>query len=176
MKRRHLTRFQAGIKFTIRKNAAPFADTGESDWGKEIRMADIIDTIRGNTSLSKLLSLLEKANLIDTLKGPGPFTLFAPTNESFTRMNIEDILKDPKELSDTLSYHIAAGKHTAEAIAAMETLDTEYGKALTVVIEEGETMVDNAKFVTTNIECSNGIIHIVDNVFKTMLSGWYREE
>jgi uncharacterized surface protein with fasciclin (FAS1) repeats len=68
------------------------------------------------------------------------------------------------------------GKLTAEAIREMETLNTENGKTLTVVIEEGETLVDNAKFVTTNIECSNGMIHIVDNVFKPMLSGWYREE
>ena len=139
-------------------------------------MNTIIDTIAANPSLTKLVSSLEKAGLIDTLKGGGPYTLFAPTNESFTRMNIEAMLNDAKELSDTLTYHVAAGKHTAEAIAAMETLDTEFGKSLTVVIEEGETMVDNAKFVTTNIECSNGIIHIVDNVFKPMLSGWYREE
>lgn len=139
-------------------------------------MNTIVDTIVANPSLTKLVESLEKAGLIDTLKGAGPYTLFAPTNESFTRMNIEAMLNDAKELSDTLTYHFAAGKHTAEAIGAMETLDTEFGKSLTVVIEEGETMVDNAKFVTTNIECSNGIIHIVDNVFKPMLSGWYREE
>jgi len=139
-------------------------------------MADIIDSISGNTSLSKLLSSLEKAGLIEKLKGTGPYTLFAPTNEAFTRMNIEAMLNDPKELSETLTYHMGFGKHTAEAIGAMETIGTESGKSLTVVIEEGETMVDNAKFVTTNIECSNGIVHIVDNVFKPMLSGWYREE
>ncbi len=139
-------------------------------------MNTIIDTIAANPSLTKLVSSLEKAGLIDSLKGAGPYTLFAPTNESFTRMNIEAMLNDAKELSETLTYHVAAGKHTAESIGAMETLATENGKSLTVVIEEGETMVDNAKFVTTNIECSNGIIHIVDNVFKPMLSGWYREE
>ncbi|MHC1696634.1 MAG: fasciclin domain-containing protein [Geobacteraceae bacterium] len=139
-------------------------------------MNNIIDTIAGNPSLTKLVSSLEKAGLIDTLKGAGPYTLFAPTNESFTRMNIEAMLNDAKELSETLTYHVAAGIHTAEAIGTMETLGTENGKSLTVVIEEGETMVDNAKFVTSNIECSNGIIHIVDNVFKPMLSGWYREE
>jgi uncharacterized surface protein with fasciclin (FAS1) repeats len=139
-------------------------------------MANIIDTIAGNASLSKLLSSLEKAGLTEKLKGAGPYTLFAPTNESFTRMNIEAMLNDPKELSDTLTYHVGSGKFTAEAISDMETISTEFGKSLTVVIEEGETMVDNAKFVTTNIECSNGIVHIVDNVFKPMLSGWYREE
>jgi uncharacterized surface protein with fasciclin (FAS1) repeats len=139
-------------------------------------MDNIIDTIRGNESLTRLMSSLEKAGLIDTLKGAGPYTVFAPTNESFTRMNIESMLNDPKELSATFTYHVALGKLTAEAIREMETLNTENGKTLTVVIEEGETLVDNAKFVTTNIECSNGMIHIVDNVFKPMLSGWYREE
>jgi len=139
-------------------------------------MTNIIDTISGDTSLTKLLSSLEKAGLIDILKGDGPYTLFAPTNEAFTRMNIESMLNDPKELSATFSYHVALGKLTAEAIREMENLDTENGKTLTVVIEEGETLVDNAKFVTSNIECSNGIIHIIDNVFKPMLSGWYREE
>lgn len=139
-------------------------------------MNTIIDTLAANPSLTKLVSYLEKAGLIDTLKGAGPYTLFAPTNESFTRMNIDAMLNDAKELSETLTYHVAPGKHTAEAIGTMETLATEFGKSLTVVIEEGETMVDNAKFVTTDIECSNGIIHIVDNVFKPMLSGWYREE
>ncbi|MGA7826725.1 MAG: fasciclin domain-containing protein [Geobacteraceae bacterium] len=139
-------------------------------------MTNIIETIKGNSSLSKLMSSLEKAGLIEKLKGAGPYTLFAPTNEAFTRMNIDAMLNDPKELSETLTYHIGSGKHTAETISSMETIGTEFGKSLTVVIEEGETMVDNAKFVTTNIECANGIVHIVDNVFKPMLSGWYREE
>jgi uncharacterized surface protein with fasciclin (FAS1) repeats len=139
-------------------------------------MTTIIETITSNPLLSKLSSSLEKAGLVDTLKGGGPYTLFAPTNQAFTRMNIDDMLNDQKELSATFAYHLTSGKHTLEAITAMETLGTENGKFLTVVIEEGETMVDNAKFVTANIECSNGMIHIIDNVFKPMLSGWYREE
>jgi uncharacterized surface protein with fasciclin (FAS1) repeats len=61
-------------------------------------------------------------------------------------------------------------------IKEMETLGTENGKSLTVAFDEGEVVVDNGKFVKTDIECSNGIIHIVDNVFKPELSGWYREE
>lgn len=139
-------------------------------------MDNIIETVGENATLTKLLSSLEKAGLIETLKGSGPYTLFAPTNEAFTRMNIEAMLNDPKELTETFRYHVAPGKYTMEAIGELETISTENGKSLTVVIEEGETMVDNGKFVTTNIECSNGIIHIIDNVFKPMLSGWYREE
>jgi uncharacterized surface protein with fasciclin (FAS1) repeats len=139
-------------------------------------MADIMETVQANATLRMLASSLEKAGLAATLKGAGPYTLFAPNDEAFKRMNIEESLKDPKTLSSTLTYHLVAGKYTADAISAMETLGTENGKSLTIALEEGETLVDNAKFVSTDIECSNGIIHIIDNVFQPHLSGWYREE
>ena len=139
-------------------------------------MPDIIDTIRKDASLGTLLASLEKAGLTETLKGAGPYTLFAPNDEAFARMNIGEALKDPKNLSETLTYHLVAGRYTAEAIGEMETLGTENGKSLTVALDEGETVVDNGKFVTADIECSNGIIHIIDNVFQPHLSGWYREE
>jgi len=139
-------------------------------------MPDIIDTIRKDASLGTLLASLEKAGLTETLKGAGPYTLFAPNDDAFVRMNIGEALKDPKNLSETLTYHLVAGRYTAEAIGEMETLGTENGKSLTVALDEGETVVDNGKFVTADIECSNGIIHIIDNVFQPHLSGWYREE
>jgi uncharacterized surface protein with fasciclin (FAS1) repeats len=139
-------------------------------------MADIVETIRNDASLGTLLASLEKSGIVATLKGAGPFTLFAPNDEAFVRMNIAEALKDPKYLSDTLTYHVVPGKYTADAIREMETLGTENGKSLTVALDEGETVVDNGKFVTTDIECSNGIIHIIDNVFQPQLSGWYREE
>ncbi len=139
-------------------------------------MRDIMETIKADASLGTLAVSLEKAALVETLKGAGPYTLFAPDDAAFTRMNIEEALKDPKNLSATLTYHLAAGKHSAKEISAMDTLGTENGKSLTIAVEEGETLVDNAKFVTTDIECSNGVIHIIDNVFQPQLSGWYREE
>jgi uncharacterized surface protein with fasciclin (FAS1) repeats len=139
-------------------------------------MADIIDTIRNDASLGTLLASLEKAGLIEKLKEAGPFTLFAPNDAAFVRMNIADALKDLKYLTETLTYHVVSEKHTADAIREMETIGTENGKSLTVALDEGETVVDNGKFVTIDIECSNGIIHIIDNVFQPQLSGWYREE
>jgi uncharacterized surface protein with fasciclin (FAS1) repeats len=139
-------------------------------------MADIVETIRNDASLGTLLASLEKSGLIETLKGSGPFTLFAPNDEAFVRMNITEYLMDMKNLKDTLTYHVAAGKYTADAIREMDSIGTENGKALTVALDEGETVVDNGKFVATDIECSNGIIHIIDNVFQPQLSGWYREE
>jgi uncharacterized surface protein with fasciclin (FAS1) repeats len=143
---------------------------------KEICMRDIMETIKNDATLQKISSSLEKAGLAELLKGAGPFTLFAPNDEAFARMNIEESLQDPENLSATLRYHCVAGKYSAASISAMDSLDTEYGKSLTMNLEEGETLVDNAKFVTTDIECTNGLVHVIDNVFKPQLSGWYREE
>jgi len=123
-----------------------------------------------------LVTSLEKANLAERLKGTGPYTLFAPNNDAFARMNIEETALDPKVLSDTLTYRLVAGKYSVEEIGGMDTIGTEKGKSLTIALEEGETLVDNAKFVATDIECANGVIHIIDNVFQPHLSGWYREE
>ena len=139
-------------------------------------MKNIMETITTNASLQTLAASLEKAGLVETLMGAGPYTLFAPDDAAFVRMNIQEALEDPKNLAAILSYHLVAGKHLAVEIAAMDCLATENGKPLTMYLEEGETLVDNAKFVATDIECSNGIIHIIDNVFQPQLSGWYREE
>jgi uncharacterized surface protein with fasciclin (FAS1) repeats len=139
-------------------------------------MSDIMETIAADESLQTLAALLKKDGLAEKLKGAGPYTLFAPDNAAFLRMNIEEFLSDPKTLSEILSYHLVAGKHSAAAVCAMDSIGTESGKSLTMTLDEGETLVDNAKFVTRDIECSNGLIHIIDNVFKPQLSGWYREE
>jgi uncharacterized surface protein with fasciclin (FAS1) repeats len=141
-------------------------------------MKDIMETIKADASLSTLAASLEKANLVERLKGAGPYTLFAPNNDAFTRMNIEKTVLDPKVLSGTLTYHLVSGKYYAKELIKMipGKLETENGKSLTLEDDEGEEVIDNGKFITTDIECSNGIIHIIDNVFQPHLSGWYRED
>ena len=141
-------------------------------------MKDIMETIKADSSLSSLAAVLEKANFVERLKGAGPYTLFAPNNDAFTRMDIEKTVLDPKVLSDTLTYHLVAGKYSAKELHEMipGRLGTENGKSLTLELDEGDAVVDNGKFVTTDIECSNGVVHIVDNVFQPHLSGWYRED
>ncbi|HOP41053.1 MAG TPA: fasciclin domain-containing protein [Geobacteraceae bacterium] len=141
-------------------------------------MTDIMETVKKDTSLSILAAYIEKSSLVDVLKSSGPYTFFAPNNDAFDRMDIKGFLEDPKTLSETLTYHVVAGKYSAKELREMipGKLVTEIGKALTVEDDEGETVVDNGKFVTTDIECSNGVIHIIDNVFQPNLSGWYRED
>ncbi|NVN92251.1 MAG: fasciclin domain-containing protein [Desulfuromonadales bacterium] len=139
-------------------------------------MPTIIECVRNDSTLTTLAGLLEKAGLATLLGEAGGYTLFAPNDAAFLRMDIGKTLEDPKELMETLKYHLISKKLTAAEIGTSDSIDTEYYKPLTVVLEEGEPMIDNAKFVTTDIECSNGVIQIIDNVFKPKLSGWYRDE
>jgi uncharacterized surface protein with fasciclin (FAS1) repeats len=139
-------------------------------------MKDIYATLAANGTMLKLVGSIKKAGLVETLQGAGPFTLFAPDDDAFTRMDFEKELNDPDKLKSVLTYHLVSGKYTAADIAEMETLGTVNGKSLTIALDEGDVVIDNGKFVKTDIECSNGIVHIIDNVFQPHLSGWYREE
>lgn len=139
-------------------------------------MKDIYDVLSADASMKTLLKAVEKAGMAGVLRDAGPFTLFAPNDEAFMRMNTQSILEDPTNLKATLTYHLVAGRYTFDDLMEMETLGTENGKSLTIALDEGAMVVDNGKFVKNDIECSNGIIHIVDNVFQPHLSGWYREE
>lgn len=136
-------------------------------------MKDILDTLREDGRFRTLLSLVELAGVAGRLREQGPFTLFAPNDEAFTRVNVDEISSDRENLALLLAYHIVDGKLTAEEIARDEQLMTSSGKSLTVRLEEGRQVIDNAKYVATDIECANGIIHVIDNVFLPQFSGWY---
>lgn len=139
-------------------------------------MQDIFDTLAADENMGVLAKALKSAGLDDMLQGAEPYTLFAPDNAAFVRMDIEKELGDPVKLKSILKYHLVCGKYSAADIKTMDTLTTLEGKSLTIALDEGAVVVDNGKFVKTDIECSNGTIHVIDNVFKPHLSGWYREE
>jgi uncharacterized surface protein with fasciclin (FAS1) repeats len=133
----------------------------------------ILDTLGADGSFQTLLSTLKMADLTGTLSEPGPFTLFAPNDDAFKRVNVDEITSDRDNLVSLLTYHIIQEKLTAAEISLNEQLMTSNGKSLTVLLEEGLQVIDNAKYVKTDIECSNGIIHVIDNVFLPQFSGWY---
>lgn len=136
-------------------------------------MNDILKTLEADGSFKTLLSVLGKADLADALREPGPLTLFAPNDDAFKRVSVEAITEDRDQVVSLINYHLVSGKLTAEEIAGNEHLVTESGKSLTVSLEEGQQVIDNAKYVKTDIECSNGIVHVIDNVFLPRMSGWY---
>ena len=136
-------------------------------------MKDILETLSEDGSFKTLLKTLDMVGMAGKFKEPGPFTLFAPNDAAFERINFDEITKDKGNLADILTYHLLAGKMSSAEIEENESLYTENGKSLTARMEQGEQLIDNGKYVKTDIECSNGVIHVIDNVFLPRFSGWY---
>lgn len=130
---------------------------------------DIVDTAVAAGSFKTLAAALQAAGLVDTLKGKGPFTVFAPTDEAFAKLppgTVEDLLKpeNKAKLVAILTYHVVPGKVLASQVTKMNSAKTVNGESLTISVNSGSVMVENAKVVKTDILCSNGVIHVIDTV------------
>jgi uncharacterized surface protein with fasciclin (FAS1) repeats len=130
---------------------------------------DIVDTAVSAGSFKTLVAAVKAAGLVDTLKGPGPFTVFAPTDAAFAKLpagTVEDLLKpeNRSKLVAILTYHVVAGKVLAEDVVNLHEAKTVNGQELTIRAEMGSVMVDNAKVVNADIVCTNGVIHAIDAV------------
>jgi transforming growth factor-beta-induced protein len=130
---------------------------------------DIVDTAVGAGSFNTLVTAVKAADLVDTLKGPGPFTVFAPTDDAFAKLpagTLEDLLKpeNKAKLQGILTYHVVAGKVMAADVVKITSAKTVNGQSLTIKVDGGKVMVDGANVVKTDIECSNGVIHVIDAV------------
>jgi uncharacterized surface protein with fasciclin (FAS1) repeats len=120
-------------------------------------------------SFNTLAKALTAAGLVETLKGKGPFTVFAPTDDAFAKLpagTLEDLLKpeNKEKLKSILTYHVVSGKLKAAAVIKLKTIKTVNGQELKITVKDGTVMVDNAKVTKTNIMCSNGVIHVIDAV------------
>ena len=126
---------------------------------------DIVDTAVAAGQFKTLATALQAAGLVDTLKGPGPFTVFAPTDEAFAKIpkaQLDALLADKAKLTAVLTYHVVAGKVMAADVKA-GPVKTVQGKDLTVSTSPSVT-VNNAKVVKTDIVADNGVIHVIDTV------------
>jgi uncharacterized surface protein with fasciclin (FAS1) repeats len=126
---------------------------------------DIVDVAVKAGSFNTLVAAVKAAGLVDTLKGPGPFTVFAPTDAAFAKLpkaTLDGLLKDPAALSKILTYHVVSGKVMAADVKAGK-VKTVNGQELTVKTDGG-VMVDNAKVTATDVAASNGVIHVIDTV------------
>ena len=113
-----------------------------------------------------LATALQAAGLVDTLKGPGPFTVFAPTDEAFAKLPagaLEALLKDKQRLAAVLTYHVVPGRVLAADVVKMTAAKTVQGGSLAIRADDGVT-VDGAKVVKTDIQAGNGVIHVIDAV------------
>ena len=130
---------------------------------------DIVDTAVAAGSFKTLATALDAAGLVQTLKGSGPFTVFAPTDEAFAKLpagTLEHLLKPEQkaELRRILTYHVVSGKVMAADVAKMRSAKTVSGDAITITARDGKVQVDKANVVKTDIGTSNGVIHVIDAV------------
>ena len=130
---------------------------------------DIVDTAVGAGQFKTLAAALQAAGLVETLKGKGPFTVFAPTDAAFAKLpagTVEMLLKpeNKAKLTAILTYHVVAGKVMATDVVKVKSAKTVQGSAVTVNAMGGKVMIDGANVVTTDIAASNGVIHVIDTV------------
>ena len=130
-------------------------------------LKDIVDTAVDAGSFTTLVAAVQAAGLVETLKGEGPFTVFAPTDEAFAALpagTVEGLLADIPALTDILLYHVVAGKVMAADVVNLTSATTVQGSDLAIVVEDGKVMINGVNVITTDIETSNGVIHVIDAV------------
>ena len=130
---------------------------------------DVVDTAVAAGSFTTLAKALTAADLVATLKGPGPFTVFAPTDEAFAKLppgTLENLLKPENKamLRRVLTYHVVPGKVLAADVVKVSSAKAVSGDALPITGSGGTVMVDKARVVKTDIAASNGVIHVIDTV------------
>lgn len=127
---------------------------------------DLVDTAVSAGQFNTLATALKAAGLVDTLKGPGPFTVFAPTDAAFAKIpkaDLDALLANKAKLTAVLTYHVVAGKVMAKDVKA-GTVKTVEGRSFMVKLDAGKVMVDKAMVTKTDIVADNGVIHVIDTV------------
>lgn len=142
--------------------AAPVASAASQAPAK-----DIVSTAVEAGSFKTLAAALQAAGLVETLKGQGPFTVFAPTDAAFAKLpagTVEALLKDKEKLTAILTYHVVPGKVEAKDVVKLTSAKTVNGKSVTVKVAGDKVMVDGATVTATDVQASNGVIHVIDTV------------
>ncbi len=130
---------------------------------------DVVDTAMAAGSFKTLCAAVQAAGLVDTLRGEGPFTILAPTDEAFAKLpagTVEELLKpeNKQKLVGILTYHVIPGKVLAKDVVNLKSAKTLNGKEVTIKTEDGKVMIDSATVIKTDIDASNGVIHVIDTV------------
>ncbi len=153
-----LRKFAAATSFVALMSAPALADGHGA--------ADIVDTAVAAGDFNTLVAAVQAAGLVDTLKGEGPFTVFAPTDEAFAALpegTVEALLEDIPTLTAILTYHVVAGAVMSTDLSDGMMAETVNGQSITISLGDG-VMVDGANVIAADIEASNGVIHVIDAV------------
>lgn len=131
-----------------------------------MHMKNIIETAVEAGTFKTLVTAIKAAGLVETLNGTGPFTVFAPSDEAFAKLSketLDKVLADKAELTKILTYHVVPGKVMAADVAELTTATTVQGGEVDINADDG-VKVNDATVVTADIECTNGVIHVIDTV------------
>ena len=146
------------ISATLLVAGAVHADSAKSD---------IVDTAIAAGSFNTLVTAVKAAELVDTLKGAGPFTVFAPNDAAFAKVpadTLKGLLADKAALAKVLTYHVVPGKVMAADVVKLSSAKTVQGQELTITVKDGKVYVDGAQVIATDIVTSNGVIHVLESV------------
>lgn len=159
----------AGMLFLLGQFTLSAAPAAADMHAKEAASADIVETAAAAGQFETLAAALEAADLTDTLKGDGPFTVFAPTDAAFAKLpdgTIDSLLKPENrdKLVAILTYHVVPGKVTAAEVAKLSEATTVNGADVTIDASDSGVMVDDATVITADVAASNGVIHVIDTV------------
>jgi uncharacterized surface protein with fasciclin (FAS1) repeats len=135
--------------------------------GHHVMKKDIVDTAEAAGDFNTLVTAVKAAGLVETLKGEGPFTVFAPTDAAFAKVptdTLNALLADKAALANVLTYHVVAGKVMAADVVKLTSAVTVQGQAVSIEVKDGKVYIDGTQVVTTDIEASNGVIHVIDAV------------
>jgi uncharacterized surface protein with fasciclin (FAS1) repeats len=131
------------------------------------RGKDIVDTAVAAGSFNTLATALKAADLVETLKGKGPFTVFAPTDDAFKKLpagTLEKLLADKAQLTKVLTYHVVAGRVMAADVVKLSEAKTVEGSPVRIAVKDGKVKLNDANAVKTDVGASNGVIHVLDTV------------
>jgi uncharacterized surface protein with fasciclin (FAS1) repeats len=134
-------------------------------------LKNIVETAIAAGSFKTLVTAVKAAGLVETLSSPGPFTVFAPTDDAFAKLpagTVEGLLKDKEKLTAVLTYHVVSGKVMADDVRKMDSATTVQGQDIGVDAKRWHlhrnVKINNANVINADIECSNGVIHVIDSV------------
>jgi uncharacterized surface protein with fasciclin (FAS1) repeats len=160
-----------GLVSCMPKASAPAAAAPAAAPAMAAPMLDIVDTAAGNKDFSTLVAAVQAAGLVETLKSKGPFTVFAPTNAAFAKLpagTVESLLKPENKatLVKILTYHVVSGKVLAADVVKLDgkMVKTVQGSDVSIAVAGGKVKVNDSNVIATDIETSNGVIHVIDTV------------
>jgi len=128
---------------------------------------DIVATAQSAGNFNTLLAAAQAAGLVETLQAAGPYTVFAPTDEAFAKLpegTVANLLANPDQLRQVLLYHVVPGRVMAADVVNLSSATTAQGSDISIKLADGSVMIDNATVTATDIETSNGVIHVIDTV------------